>query len=1496
MPTGHFNLYNCNNNCKDSYGSVKIIGDNCKKEKIMQTEIAEILNNMREENQRNIENFEKVLSGINTKLEAMGEDNEAVDLVRFYIAELKKAMEDRFSAALIRYDAFEASFDGIITAQAELAKTSELKDLFGVFSAHNDAFMTEIASQKNLLDILDAKLSQIDEKSIDKEELSSMVQDVSLDLSVLGENIQKTFSQVEEKVNDLDMSERLDSINEAVQELKGFTVPDYSEEFQNLEKNLENILTEADFANFREDLGDFVQKIIDNSSALNSELSFSTERILDSVNSIDYSDLKDDLSVIRGSLDDLKEVSYQAAFDDVLAVLSDIRNNLDELQAVSYQPSFDEINGFLVRICEDIQTLRASIGADVQENYGAVKVGLDELIVNLHDIKDDLSTVAEDIKENSNNNYNALKDYVEEVSSNMGSLLDSVSVLKTDTVISREKLYEINEKIDKFEPVDYSYDLQQISSKLDDLTDENSSISANIEEKFENIKELVESLDNSEAVKLQFEGFEKAFGQIVTVDDFSHFKSEFAEFLQKIIDNSTVLYENSNFAKEQNREEFEKVNNAIEKINSNSELNFGDLKNSFEKVVSEISEIKDDFAQKNDANVFNISTGFDNVKMSLENVVSALHSMGASNESVEALDEKINRLNDVVSTLSTDLSLKQDEVVQHISDSDEIRLSQMKSVSDNIDSLRGYIDEGVECLKNYMAELEVSANSAKTAGDEKLTQKLLDLESSLVQSTSEYEQKMELLQAKITEFAHIVENSNSDTEGKIASSLDEIQCIKSELEILNDGLKSSKVSVDEKFGETVSLIDAGIENIIFNLTNLSDNVVNGVNVSFKENVSGIDEKFDNLFEIINEVKNQHTLNNVDLIQDIENKVTALKDELGLINSDIAGALECKSEEIIRAFEPVKTGIEEFAGFDFEKILTSLKSEIELAFMNFTVDINTEFASNSQTVSRLEQAFKDTFNKLSDIEECIHEKVQDNIELLNVSLENSFREIKVNLEGKIEDQISELRDYFDVALNNNNIESSISDLKDSFSLKVDEINTKLDVIVTDTALDDLRDDFGSQFSEISSKLDIIVSDTAVEELHDRFDEILENNGKISASVQQFNGRFDNLSQTEAQVSDMISALHAKVDALVDDSSDFDILEEIDGIKDIIFEQRKFFEVSSDEKASAIDKYLRDVLLKLDNVDLERNAEDIKESILGALVSLVDQISFVEETEEIKDFVEEKTEEINQNLIDVKNQLKQLTSPGDDFDYTYTLQDVESDIAKLRLAVTNMSGNDFSEVTDEIKKIVDAVEGLENSLTQEQIVDLKSDIEKLNEDIVSISSRTNKLLLTSDESYKALNDGLNNFSNIVYRLEDKLNTDTSDRIERKIDSIHSLAVEADNANKVSRQVMMYLGEWIDSAGENISEISEKTAEIESIKENIQELRETVPEKGEILDEIERRFEKQEQRIDRLEMGLDKVLSLLEQKDVTILESKVDNIERMLSVLGTNIEKLTSYVDEE
>ena len=609
---------------------------------------------------------------------------------------------------------------------------------------------------------------------------------------------------------------------------------------------------------------------------------------------------------------------------------------------------------------------------------------------------------------------------------------------------------------------------------------------------------------------------------------------------------------------------------------------------------------------------------------------------------------------------------------------------------------------------------------------------------------------------------------------------------------------------------------------------------------------------------------------------------------------------------------------------------------------------------------VDQTVKQTVEQT--VEKCDTSKCEENIDILNQKVDalvlstdkdeiiNSINEFGESAE-QANNVLNEKIDILVSSTDKDEILNSIDELGAKTEQANDVLNQKIDALVISTdneeilhSLEEIEakaDKTGSDLTEtlesLIARVDIIASDDSLksdlENITEKLDDFEENTEYFKNALDTLSNKvdiiaadnsldilydkFDEFSETEDKVAEMLTALHQKVDVIAMDGNDFDIEEEIDDIKELIFEQRKYFEVASDEKANAIDKYLKDVLLKLDNVDLEKNSEDIKETIMNALVSLVDQISFVEETEEIKDFVEEKTDAIKQGLIEVQNQLRQLASPDDDFGYSYTLQDVESDIAKLRVAITHLSGNDFENLSGDIKKIVNSVEGLETTLTQEQIIGLKGNIEKLNEDILSISSRTNKILLTSDESNKALNDGLNNFGSLVEKLEDRLeyldNTEATERLERKIESIQSMAVESANADKVFHQVMMYLGEWIDTTTENISSITEKTSEInlikenvndviekvsdiQDIKDNIEELRSAVPEKSELLSELENKFEQQEARIDRLEMKLEKILSTLEEKDDMVLNRKVDKIEKMLSRLGTNIEKLTSYVDED
>lgn len=1466
-------------------------------------EIAEILNSMRVENENNVENFEKVLTDISAKLELMAGDSEDADLIKVYLTELKELVEDKSVDTNTRFADIEKILHNVLLSQDDIAKTSELKDLFHVFSAAFDNFTSNFVNQKDFLENLSLKLGNVENKVFDKDELASLIAGLNQDLVAINNDIEKSFVSIDEKfaevikkLDSFDITEQVNSINskilniseeinlipskisfasledkisysqsvlnslrELITETSEQENAIISERFEKLEKSFESIVTDSDFTGFRTNLADFVQKIIDNSTVLNTKLSYTTERI-----------------------------------EHILTTIENLDNSEE----------FDKV----------LNTVNQNAG----EN-------LDKILADIENLKTRIS---------------------EEIGSNSKTYFDDLSI------------------------------------KIANIISEISDVKSNLEEKCDNVSE--------------------------------------------------------------------------------------------------------DISQ-------NVSTAFASTKISMENVIVAMNNLNdmlkeQSEKNAETILANIDELNGKVDEFSTDIV---DELRTSFSD---IKTGFSSDIASNISDLKLHLGDVVESLRNYVSELNDNSETSKKVVDEKISKKLLAMETAIENCSDVYEDKMATLQVKLAEFAQNVQNTSSDVNEKISSSIEELGDIKQEIVSVQDALGEVKSSADEKTEKFLMLLDENVKEILTAIENLEKSTLKDINSSINENIDLIENKFSTVLDVLEKFNSE-----TGLAGSIEEKFSALKQEIGLVNTDITGTIQSSRDEILQNFEDIKKSFDDFSDYDFNKLMADLKILLETSFMNFSVDVNGELASSSEAIMRLEQAYKDIFNKITLIEDCVSEKLQNDIELLNITIETNSKNLQCLFEEKLDEYIGDMKSQIANMLEDTRVVDAISNTKEEINVKLDVVlnkqdnieknitetisnnaedvsnkiygnifslgeelknhikstcdevvektvdqtvkqtveqtvekcdtskceenidilNQKVDALVLSTDKDEILnsiDELGESAEQannvLNEKIDILVSSTDKDEIINSLDElgakteqandvlnqkidalvISTDNEEILHSLEEIEAKadktgsdltetlesliarvdiiasddslksdleniteklddfeenteyfknaldtlsnkvdiiaadnsldilynkFDEFSETEDKVAEMLTALHQKVDVIAMDDNDFDIEEEIDDIKELIFEQRKYFEVASDEKANAIDKYLKDVLLKLDNVDLEKNSEDIKETIMNALVSLVDQISFVEETEEIKDFVEEKTDAIKQGLIEVQNQLRQLASPDDDFGYSYTLQDVESDIAKLRVAITHLSGNDFENLSGDIKKIVNSVEGLETTLTQEQIIGLKGNIEKLNEDILSISSRTNKILLTSDESNKALNDGLNNFGNLVEKLEDRLeyldNTEATERLERKIESIQSMAVESANADKVFHQVMMYLGEWIDTTTENISSITEKTSEInlikenvndviekvsdiQDIKDNIEELRSAVPEKSELLSELENKFEQQEARIDRLEMKLEKILSTLEEKDDMVLNRKVDKIEKMLSRLGTNIEKLTSYVDED
>lgn len=1577
----------------------------------------EILNNLSDE----INDLKTIISSNTDAFKFVIQDN--IEDIKAYIGEANNSIyesqmlsENKLSAKLEALDVLHQGFESLISNVNS-----------GIENVLNNIATLDITDQNNIIK------NEIEKLSTSSSLLLSGINDIILRNEEFAEIISGIKETVFKKEDVNSISDKLENLSEIIVTAKDLISSTHGElensfitSFQKIEASISNVATEEDFSILKSELADLLQRILDNSSVLSTSAEIHSEKIeeilekLSNIKIFDYSY-------------DLEQISLK------LSQLVELYENLSAKQFDILSEKIDEVKDIIVKN-NNTENINSKF-----ENFSQIMLSVKDLISDSFKINTD-SIEKQFIKfEQTLDTIVTEEDFTifrTDFSDFIQKILDNATVLNVNSEANKEHLIEIAEKIKTF---DYTQDFENIFDKLDEVKTflENNS-KMNYDSIIEEINLLKEGIEkqivNSEHSNQ--EGFNKLV-------DINSQLSDIALNVQQLQD----------FSAQRTVEIFDNISADLhtsfadlkESFDGTSREQIQNLINLIENVTNEISSAKNEFVLKYDNNYTGISDGFENIRLSIESLLGAFTSFRDllkedvsknSNNVVEKMDEMTNKVEDFIneihnatstyadriidsvhevsekleensacltneigenlsafkeifSSLSENLETMHTEFSQQLRENHDNHICELKNIAGNVSEFKLHIDDVAGSLKDYISELNLASKASKSLSDSKFAEKLLDMESAMLKASELYEQKMEILQGKLAEFAQIIEGSASDTEAKIAASGDEIAEVKTELTLLNDFIKAVKLSSDDKFTETVATIETGISDIINNISDVNSSLSGNIDDSIKANISQIENNLGNLIQQL------QSENSNKLTEHIEDKLFELKQEVGLINTDIVSALQDKSESITSSIDELKVSLQDFSSFDFSNIISEVKAQLELSFMNFSVDINGELAANNESIIKLEQAYKETFNSITLIEECVSEKLQNSIELLKIAIESSSRDVKYLFEDKFEESLADLRSQLDIALSDTKTIDKIDNAKEELSVKLDSVlneqtllsstaekieekldilvessdaenilnslnelelqsesrdthltekvdiinakldtiadnsdlkdsldnisdkledlandkslndslkilSEKVDILASDPAIEELHSNINSEFESLNSKIDIIASDSTIEELQNSISDAFEElNSKIDviasdSSVEELHDKFDEFYETEDKVAEMLSALHEKVDVLAMDGSDFDLEEEIDDIKELIFEQRKYFEATSDEKAAAIDKYLRDVLLKLDNVDLDKNSEDIKESIMNALVSLFDQVSFVEETEEIKDFVEEKTEQINQSLIEVQNQLKQIASSNDDFDYSYTLQDVETDIAKLRIAINNMTGNDFGSLSDDIKKIVNSVEGLESTLTQDQVVDLKGDIEKLNEDILSISSRTNKLLLSSDESYKALNDGLNNFSSLVYKLEDRINyldsTEISERLERKLDNIHSMSVASANADKVFHQVMMYLGEWIDTTTENISNITEKTSEIDNIKECLDELREAVPDKHSILDELENRFEEQELRIDRLEMKLDKILSTLEEKDDMVLNRKVDKIEKLLSRLGTNIEKLASYVDEE
>ncbi len=1423
-------------------------------------------------------------------------------------------------------------------------------------------------------EIFDGKFVELQQK-VDSSMLSveNFAQDSNLKLG-------NTLSEITDIRNDiLNIIEDINNLSANQDLFTAHIDGKFNENLTELKDNLN--LFEGGFEKLRHDIE---QSNIDSRSIL-TEIAEKTSAQINALlsnlqtenNSSEFSDeIKTGFENITTSLSDLKniftEISAQnvgnilTAITENTGTVSNLENRLNETFSNGINNSQSIIVSAIAENKQLIEDLNNHFMSLSEQNAGNILSSIESNSAKIDEIKDNISA-------NFGGNFDNIQQTVSEIKDETRQQIEDLS--DRFTTLSEQNAGNILSGI------------ENASAKIDEIK---SNITANFGGNFDNIQQTVSEIKDE--TRQQIEDLSDRFTTISEqnagniLSGIENASAKIDEIKSNITANFGGNFDNIQQTvseiKDETRQQIEDLSDRFTTI---SEQNAGNILSGIENASAKIDEIKSNITANFGGNFDNIQQTVSEIKDETKQQIEKL-----SEKFAELTDQKVSEINSTalkIDMLGVDLSTEIDNsfemVKNHIQKAEAAQTQQSGQIevlseniaklesefSQNSDKFKNAVEEQINSLENYITALKETAIKASSSENfDKLTEKMHIIETALHDASENFSDNLMMLQNKVMDYENSVNYLSEQTTQKLDSTISEISAIKEDFTNIVSKISNSNEDVSEL---ATSLIQKFEE--ITNKNADENQIQNALTI--------MEEKLEKLQELL-------TRNSLDNFDNIDNKISDLKQEIELVKTDISEILTTKNESVAEELNPLKEAVDNFVNTGFDNILENIKSQIELSYLNFSSDVNESLTENHDNYLQLNEAYEDLIGKFTKVEEIINdlnknvtEQIVNNLEKSNGIFDNCAEDIKT-LKERTDSGFEATEKTLDGILRNistlakNSSEANLKDLKDQFLSKFDyfdsEVTSKLKVIndeldsgrqnstealnnlkslldnvntlnekVDVIALSDSSERLEDLMQSLHEKVDILASSgdsEKVEEmlgaLHEKIDLLVTDGSdekleQIEDIIQNLHDKIDVFTMTdnEERIEDLVKSLHDKVDILAL-SEDNDLIDEIHDIKEMVFEQRKQFEKSGlGDRTQSIDKCLEKLLTDLSTVeeritglDLEKNASDIKDSVMNAILAVTDQITFAEETEEIKGFVEERTEEINKNLLEVKKQLNNIASSSESWDYTYTMQDIESDIAKLRLILNDISASsskeDISEISQNMHKIAASVNSLHSSLTEEQILDLKTNIEKINEDVLSLSSRTNKLLLTSDESYKALTDGLDEFSKISNQLQKRIdildNSSINEIIDKKLDTITDAVTTSANADEVIRQVMMYLGEWIDDASEKLNNITSETSNISEINSELSILKSMVG-NTEILDSLEMKFNAQQNRIEMLEEKVDAIFSALEhnsEQSTTFednmrnmfdekfdkIDEKMKKLDDKLTKLSKGIDKLASYVDED
>lgn len=1118
--------------------------------------------------------------------------------------------------------------------------------------------------------------------------------------------------------------------------------------------------------------------------------------------------------------------------------------------------------------------------------------------------------------------------------------------------------------------------------------------------------EQIENLSNN--LKLLLEDNSK-----LTANDYLALETSFKDVANSILENSSLLQENvdtklqeittalktlgeeNSLKSEQIKESITSIlNNNLVQINASNSSNLAEIQNATANAINTaFARISERDVVVN-TTVSNLSSQVDKNSGLVENILAKVSNLQGQTLENENTLSSINTLNE-----------RQSENLNNIIEAQTENCAKLNNIEDSINNFNNKFENAETQIVSEIADLK--DNSLK----------LNDTVTNLVDLASVNKEVFEKL------------NNTAENTSKTLENLSEIDSINKNL------LINLNQNVDEKSVEILQKINEGIEN---------NNIQNEKLDEFKENLSKASNYAEQNNEIILNVESMLNMS----IEKRQEAITSINQSLDSARSSISQL----NESILEKAELIKTFAENLSEKDLIEIKQQLSEISELTN-----------AQKECIKSNQENIIKTCSNEINNISNLVEKETDiimaeliEQFDLMKKSQNDDLAGLSSKIEEIITSQlfanIEDIKSYFDVKMDSENVSGRLDVLRAELSEKINETLTQMngllksdvyttsisdfraanELLVNDAVAsindsisnfvvnntEDLKVSIGEDYKNLLHKLDIFdknFKDVLVEKyeeiklLSNNYNESVKNaESSIFGILSNFDVKTTVLSDKIDAVTKDLGALNRNFEGLkaqisnkeFDEAFQTALNKQIESIKDLICDNLNYIEdinelcVNNLPNVSELSTTLKhsvansitEISQKIDSQNfaeqIENDLKVLKSDIITQILNIFNQISFVAEQEEILDYIDVKHSElvevlshivitsadvkdsidvVDMKLDSVKEDIKSLNkkiqmilSDGEeDIDYAYSLRDLESDIANLRLVLNEMkengAGDDIKKLASSTEEVYSILEALKSELPQ------KSDIENISEDIVSISTRTNKLILASDESYKTLKDSLQEFKLVINDLDERTRNFAEEtginKIDSKLDYINSMMAKGEKTNQVFNQVFEYLAEWVDNAGVQISGISDKVEsldEIGQIKVMLADLKaeaeddssatELVETLGQVFDKqtkritsleskldkiivettinnrnnkidmspmedtlnrflvaIDEKLSSQQARIDSLEAKLESAMSLLEEKETVELSKKVGGMDRRITKLNKTIEKIASHVIE-